>query len=105
MRRRIRVHRAGESTFVVESEHGLVSRCTRTNDTVYVGRNERDVADELRAEGCVFVNLNARTVVQLRRGFRSREERVKPPAPPAPRLGFWHAMKNLDLYDTNAVPF
>lgn len=95
---------------MVESEHGLVSRCTRTNDTVYVGRNERDVADELRLEGCLFVNLNDRTVVQLRRGFRSREERVKPPAPPAPapsapRLGFWHAMKNLDLYDTNAVPF
>lgn len=61
--RRMRVHLAPESTFLIETHRGVVTRCTRQRcgrppfAPCVVGRSERDVAAWLMAAGALFVDL------------------------------------------------
>lgn len=71
--RRIRVHLAPYSTFVIEAEAGTITACTSSEFEWVVGRDEREVARELREEGAGFVDLiNDRRTVRPARGYRAK---------------------------------
>lgn len=87
MKRRIRVHIAAESTFVIESTDGVVTYCSRgygvrvrteADPSGLVGLPELDAARKLRAEGALFVDLDSRTLVRPGRGYAARGDRGRP---------------------------
>lgn len=87
MKRRIRVHVASESTFVIESTDGMITYCSRgygvrvreqADPSGFVGKPELDVARELRANGALFVDLDNLTTVRPGRGYAARGDRGRP---------------------------
>jgi hypothetical protein len=54
--RRIRIHPPHESTYVIDTWRGRITGVTGEHREL-LGRNETDVATELRAAGCTFVDI------------------------------------------------
>lgn len=75
MYRRIRVHLPGTSTFVVGVDHGKVIEVSHEDFKSYLDGPDVVLADHLRNRGATFQDLADRTVVSLRRGYRSRADR------------------------------
>ena len=70
--RRIRVHLPDESTFVIDTWAGRISGVTGEHRDL-LGREEREVAIELRARGGTFVDLDRETgYVKPARGYRAK---------------------------------
>lgn len=70
--RRIRIHHAPHSTFVIETSGGRITACTSDEFRHLLDRDEREVAKELRAKGATFVDLADRTIVKPARGYRAK---------------------------------
>lgn len=77
MYRRIRVHLPGRSTFIVGSDCGDVIEVSDPEFRSYLDKPETLLADHLRHRGATFQDLADDTIVRLRRGYRSRVDRVK----------------------------
>ena len=76
--RRIRVHLAGHATFVITTEDGIVVSMSDDSTIPMEGWDEKDAANYLRSHGATFVDLEGdRSIVQVRRGYRSRNTRPK----------------------------
>ena len=71
--RRIRVHLAPHSTFIIECTGGTITAVTSDEFRYLLDRDEREVATELRKAGATFVDLiRERGSVQPARGYRAK---------------------------------
>lgn len=71
--RRIRVHLAPYSTFVVECDAGRIIAVTSDEFRHLLDRDQAEVARELRERGATFVDLiNEKTIVRPARGYRAK---------------------------------
>lgn len=71
--RRIRIHLAPYSTFVLECDAGRIIACTSDEFRHLLDRDQAEVARELKQRGATFVDLiNEKTIVRPARGYRAK---------------------------------
>lgn len=81
--RHIRIHlpsfdRAAleDPTFVIVTRDGKVAEVSSAGAQGWLGEDEREVAKYYRDRGATFADLDKPGFVQVRRGYRAREDRT-----------------------------